>query len=95
VPKRQAGNAFFHFASIAVCPLAFFPNPVDLVVVAAQIQGRVNNREEKQTANTAMPIALMRASLPRYAADASSWMAGASLDEPGHDANTSRTFQSS
>jgi hypothetical protein len=54
-----------------VCPLAFFPNAVDLVVVAAQIKGRVDNREEK-TANTAMPIALMRASLPRYAADASS-----------------------
>ena len=27
-------------------PLAFFPNPVDLVVVAAQIKGRVDNREE-------------------------------------------------
>jgi len=30
-----------------VCPPAFFPNPVDLVVVAAHIKGRVDNREEK------------------------------------------------
>jgi hypothetical protein len=44
-----------------VFPPAFFPNPVDLIVVAAQIKGRVDNREEK-TANTAMPITLMRAS---------------------------------
>jgi hypothetical protein len=50
---------------------AFFPNAVDLVVVAAQIKGRVDNREEK-TANTAMPITLMRASLLRCAADATS-----------------------
>jgi hypothetical protein len=64
-PKRQVDNAFFHVARM--CPLAFLPNPVDLVVVAAQIEGRVNNREEK-TAITAMPIALMRTS-PRYAAD--------------------------
>jgi hypothetical protein len=49
-----------------VCPLACFPNSVDLVVVAAQIKGRVDNGEEKNP-NTAMPIALMRAS-----ADASS-----------------------
>jgi hypothetical protein len=46
-PKRQVGNAFCHFARITVCPLAFFPNPVDLVVVAAHIQGRVDNREEE------------------------------------------------
>src|SRR6266850_731954 len=44
-PNRQVYNAFFHFARM--CPLAFLPNPVDLVVVAAQIEGRVNNREEK------------------------------------------------
>jgi hypothetical protein len=47
VPKRQVGNAFCHFASITVCLPAFFPNSVDLVVVAAQIKGRVDNREEK------------------------------------------------
>src|SRR6266576_6497577 len=46
VPKRQVGIALFHFASFSVCPLAFFPNPVGLVVVAAQIKGRVDNREE-------------------------------------------------
>src|SRR4249920_2266220 len=46
VPKRQFGNALLHFTSFTVCPLAFFPNPVDLVVVAAQIKGRVDNREE-------------------------------------------------
>jgi hypothetical protein len=45
VPKRQVGNAFCHFAGVTV--LAFFPNSVDLVVVAAQIKGRVDNREEK------------------------------------------------
>jgi hypothetical protein len=65
VPKCQVGHAFFHFARIIVCSLAFFPNPVDLVVVAAQIQGRVDNREEKNRDYRAMPIALMRASLPR------------------------------
>src|ERR1700730_19020509 len=64
VPKRRVDIAFFHFARITVCPPAFFPNPVDLVVVAAQIKGRVDNPEEK-TANTATPITLMRASLPR------------------------------
>jgi hypothetical protein len=47
VPKRQVGNAFCHFASITVCLPAFFPNSVDLVVVAAQIKGCVDNREEK------------------------------------------------
>jgi hypothetical protein len=46
VPKRRVDIAFFHFARITLCP-AFFPNPVDLVVVAAQIKGRVNNPEEK------------------------------------------------
>ena len=46
VPKRQVGNALFHFASFTVYPLAFFPNPVGLVMVAAQIKGRVDNREE-------------------------------------------------
>jgi hypothetical protein len=69
VPKRQVGNALFHFASFTV--LAFFPNSVDLVVVAAQIKGRVDNREEKNR-EYRDAIALMRASLPRYAADASS-----------------------
>ncbi len=44
-PKRRVGNAFCHFASITV--LAFFPNSFDLAVVAAQIEGRVDNREEK------------------------------------------------
>jgi hypothetical protein len=47
VPKRQVSNAFFHFARITLCPLAFFPHPVDLVVVAAHIEGRVHNREEE------------------------------------------------
>jgi len=47
VPKRQVGNAFCHFARITMCPPAFFPNPVDLVVVAAHIKGRVDNPEEK------------------------------------------------
>src|ERR1700730_6964128 len=47
VPKRRVDIAFFHFARITVCPPAFFPNPVDLVVVAAQIKGRVDNPEEK------------------------------------------------
>jgi hypothetical protein len=47
VPKCQVGHAFFHFARIIVCPLAFFPNPVELVVVAAHIEGRVHNREEE------------------------------------------------
>jgi hypothetical protein len=47
VPKRRVDNAFCHFARITVCPPAFFPNPVDLVVVAAHIKGRVDNREEK------------------------------------------------
>jgi len=61
VPKRRVDNAFCHFARITVFPPAFFPNPVDLIVVAAQIKGRVDNREEK-TANTAMPITIMRAS---------------------------------
>jgi len=46
VPKHQVGNAFCHFASITVFLPAFFPNAVDLAVVAAQIKGRVNNREE-------------------------------------------------
>jgi hypothetical protein len=46
VPKRRVDIAFFHFARITVCP-AFFPNPVDLVVIAAQIKGRVDNPEEK------------------------------------------------
>ena len=46
VPKRQVGHALFHFASFTVCPLAFFPNPVGLVMVTAQIKGRVHNREE-------------------------------------------------
>jgi hypothetical protein len=46
VPRCQVEKAFFHFASITVCLPAFFPNPVDLVVVAAQINGRVVNREE-------------------------------------------------
>jgi hypothetical protein len=49
VPKRRVDIAFFHFARITVCPLAFFPNPVELVVVAAQIKGRVDNPEEKKT----------------------------------------------
>jgi hypothetical protein len=48
VPKRRVDIAFFHFARITVCPLAFFPNPVELVVVAAQIKGRVDNPEEKK-----------------------------------------------
>jgi hypothetical protein len=48
VPKRRVDIAFFHFARITVCPPAFFPNPVDLVVVAAQIKGRVDNPEEKK-----------------------------------------------
>ena len=49
VPKRQVDNAFPHLARITVCPLAFFPNSVDLVVVAAQIKGRVDtNRDEKK-----------------------------------------------
>jgi hypothetical protein len=47
VPKRRVDIAFFHFARITVCPPAFFPNPVDLVVVTAQIKGRVDNPEEK------------------------------------------------
>jgi hypothetical protein len=47
LPKRQVGHAFFHFARVTVCPLAFFPNLVDLVVVAAHIEGRVDNREEQ------------------------------------------------
>jgi len=46
VPKHQVGNAFCHFASIAVFLPAFFPNAVDLAVVAAQIKGRVDNREK-------------------------------------------------
>jgi len=45
-PKHQIGNAFCHVASITVFLPAFFPNAVDLVVVAAQIKGRVDNREE-------------------------------------------------
>jgi hypothetical protein len=44
-PKRQVDDAFFHVARM--CPLAFLPNPVDLVVVAAQIERRVKDREEK------------------------------------------------
>jgi hypothetical protein len=44
VPKRQVGHAFFHFGSITV--LAFLPNLFHLVVVAAQIKDRVDNREE-------------------------------------------------
>jgi hypothetical protein len=47
IPKRQVGNAFCHFSSFTVCPPAFFPNSVDLVLVAVQIKGRVDNREEK------------------------------------------------
>jgi hypothetical protein len=47
VAKRRVDIAFFHFARITVCPPAFFPNPVDLVVVAAHIKGRVDNPEEK------------------------------------------------
>jgi len=46
VPKHQVGNAFCDFASITVFLPAFFPNAVDLAVVAAQIKGRVDNREE-------------------------------------------------
>jgi hypothetical protein len=46
VPKRQVGHALFHFASFTVCPLAFFRNQVRLVMVTAQIKGRVDNREE-------------------------------------------------
>ena len=46
VSKRRVGHAFFHLARIIVCPLAFFTNPVDLVVVAPQIEGRVHDREE-------------------------------------------------
>jgi hypothetical protein len=46
VPKRRVDIAFFHFARITVCP-AFFPNPVNLVVIAAQIKDRVDNPEEK------------------------------------------------
>jgi hypothetical protein len=45
VAKRRVDIAFFHFARITLCP-AFFPNPADLIVVAAQIKGRVDNPEE-------------------------------------------------
>jgi hypothetical protein len=45
-PKHQVRNAFCQFDSITVFLPAFFPNAVDLVVVAAQIKGRVDNREE-------------------------------------------------
>jgi hypothetical protein len=91
VPKRQAGNAFFHFASIAVCPLAFFPNPVDLVVVAAQIQGRVNNREEtnREYRDADRPHARLPPKIRRRRLKLDG------RDEPGDDANTSRIFQSS
>jgi hypothetical protein len=47
VPKRRVDIAFFHFARITVCPPAFFPYPVYLVVVAAHIKGRVDNPEQK------------------------------------------------
>jgi hypothetical protein len=69
VPKRQVGNAFCHFAHITVRPPAFFPNPVDLVVVAAHIKGRVDNPEEKnrEYRDADHPHARL---LPRYAADA-------------------------
>ena len=46
MPKRQVGHALFNFTSFTVSPLAFFPKPIGLVVVAAQIKGRVDNREE-------------------------------------------------
>jgi hypothetical protein len=45
-PKHQVRNAFCQFASITVFLPAFFPDAIDLVVVAAQIKGRVDNREE-------------------------------------------------
>ena len=62
VPKRQVDNAFLHLARITVCPLAFFPNSVDLVVVAAQIKGRVDTNRDEKNAITARPIALIRVS---------------------------------
>jgi|1186.fasta_scaffold418619_1 hypothetical protein len=43
-PKRQVDDALFHFASITVGSSAFILDPVDLVVVAAHIKGRVDNR---------------------------------------------------
>jgi hypothetical protein len=46
VLKRQVSNAFRHFACIVGLPPAFFPKPFDLVVVAPQINSRVDNREE-------------------------------------------------
>jgi len=60
--KRQVGDALFHFASITVGSPAFIPDPVDLLVVAAHIEGRVDNRGNEMTASIAMPISLMRAS---------------------------------